>query len=208
MTIFVLFLEFTAGELLTPFCRSAFQARIAAESRSYGKNFCNDRDNLLKVTQQPRFLRGMLCLLCAWPHCCPIQSDRDSRGPQGMMSRKPQKERYSRLYLCSLHMRKRGYPRHSYAGPEAMFHNLGSGLFFCSWGDRNWPDPEVQYSASPTPWRVFCVSVSTCRPDFPIPCAMKPPSPAGSWHCFNLIMVAIREIQTPDLTCRYPLFSS
>jgi hypothetical protein len=43
MTIFVLFLEFTAGELLTPFCRSAFQARIAAESRSYGKNFCNDR---------------------------------------------------------------------------------------------------------------------------------------------------------------------
>jgi hypothetical protein len=45
MTIFVLFLEFTAGELLTPFCRSAFQARIAAESRSYGKNFCNDRLN-------------------------------------------------------------------------------------------------------------------------------------------------------------------
>jgi hypothetical protein len=45
MTIFVLFLEFTAGELLTPFCRSAFQARIAAESRSYGKNFCNDRVN-------------------------------------------------------------------------------------------------------------------------------------------------------------------
>jgi hypothetical protein len=43
MTIFVLFLEFTAGELLAPFCRSAFQARIAAESRSYGKNFCNDR---------------------------------------------------------------------------------------------------------------------------------------------------------------------
>ena len=50
MTIFVLFLEFTAGELLTPFCRSAFQARIAAESRSYGKNFCNDRVNNLKFT--------------------------------------------------------------------------------------------------------------------------------------------------------------
>jgi hypothetical protein len=51
MTIFVLFLEFTAGELLTPFCRSAFQARIAAESRSYGKNFCNDRVNKSLATE-------------------------------------------------------------------------------------------------------------------------------------------------------------
>jgi hypothetical protein len=41
----VLFLELTAGELLVPYCRSAFQARIAAESRlcpsgcSYSKDF-------------------------------------------------------------------------------------------------------------------------------------------------------------------------
>jgi hypothetical protein len=39
----MLFLEFTSGELLVSFCRSALQARIAAESRSYSKRFCNDR---------------------------------------------------------------------------------------------------------------------------------------------------------------------
>jgi hypothetical protein len=51
----MLFLEITAGELLIAFCRSilkgintpvgtsASQARIAAASRSYSKNFCNDR---------------------------------------------------------------------------------------------------------------------------------------------------------------------
>jgi hypothetical protein len=39
----MLFLEFTSGELLVSFCRSALQARIAAESRSYSKTFCNDR---------------------------------------------------------------------------------------------------------------------------------------------------------------------
>jgi hypothetical protein len=37
------FLEFTAGELPVSFCRSALQARIVAESRSYSKTFCNDR---------------------------------------------------------------------------------------------------------------------------------------------------------------------
>ena len=41
----MLFLEFTAGELLVRSCRSALQARIAAESRSYSKIFCNDRVN-------------------------------------------------------------------------------------------------------------------------------------------------------------------
>ena len=40
-----LIIRFTAGELLAAFCRSALQARIAAESRSYSKNFCNDRVN-------------------------------------------------------------------------------------------------------------------------------------------------------------------
>jgi hypothetical protein len=40
----MLFLEFTAGELLVRSCRSALQARIAAESRSYSKYFCNDRE--------------------------------------------------------------------------------------------------------------------------------------------------------------------
>jgi hypothetical protein len=45
----MLFPEFTAGELLVRSCRStpvgtsALQARIAAESRSYSKIFCNDR---------------------------------------------------------------------------------------------------------------------------------------------------------------------
>ena len=39
----MLFLEFTAGEFLVRSCRSALQARIAAESRSYCKIFCNDR---------------------------------------------------------------------------------------------------------------------------------------------------------------------
>ena len=41
----MLFLEFTAGEILVRSCRSALQARIAAESRSYCKIFCNDRVN-------------------------------------------------------------------------------------------------------------------------------------------------------------------
>ena len=35
----MLFPEFTAGELLLRSCRSALQARIAAESRSYSKSF-------------------------------------------------------------------------------------------------------------------------------------------------------------------------
>jgi hypothetical protein len=39
----MLFPEFTAGEILVRFCRSALQARIAAESRACSKNFCNDR---------------------------------------------------------------------------------------------------------------------------------------------------------------------
>ena len=39
----MLFPEFTAGELLVRFCRSTWQARIAAESRSYSRKFCNDR---------------------------------------------------------------------------------------------------------------------------------------------------------------------
>ena len=49
---FMLFLEFTAGELLVRSCRStpvgtsALQARIAAESRSCSKKFCNDQVNL------------------------------------------------------------------------------------------------------------------------------------------------------------------
>jgi hypothetical protein len=49
------FPEFTAGDLLVPFCRStlkginspvgtsALQARIAAENHSYSKNFCKNR---------------------------------------------------------------------------------------------------------------------------------------------------------------------
>jgi hypothetical protein len=50
----MLFPEFTAGEILIRFCRStpvgtsALQARIAAESRSCSKYFCNDRVNLLR----------------------------------------------------------------------------------------------------------------------------------------------------------------
>ena len=43
----MLFPEFTAGELLLRSCRSALQARIAAESRSYSKIFCNDRVDIL-----------------------------------------------------------------------------------------------------------------------------------------------------------------
>ena len=42
----MLFPEFTAGELLVRSCRSALQARIAAESRSYSKIFCNDQVNI------------------------------------------------------------------------------------------------------------------------------------------------------------------
>ena len=44
----MLFLEFTAGEILVRSCRSALQARIAAESRSYYKIFCNDRVKTLQ----------------------------------------------------------------------------------------------------------------------------------------------------------------
>ena len=39
----MLVLDITAVELLVRSCRSALQVRIAAESRSYSKNFCNDR---------------------------------------------------------------------------------------------------------------------------------------------------------------------
>jgi hypothetical protein len=39
----VLFLEFSAGELPVPLCRSALQAPIAAESHSCSKNSCDDR---------------------------------------------------------------------------------------------------------------------------------------------------------------------
>jgi hypothetical protein len=39
----MLFPEITAGELLVRSCRSALQARIAAESRSCSKNICTDK---------------------------------------------------------------------------------------------------------------------------------------------------------------------
>ena len=42
----MLFPEFTAGELLLRSCRSALQARIAAQSRSYRKIIYNDRVNI------------------------------------------------------------------------------------------------------------------------------------------------------------------
>ena len=41
----MLFLEFTAGELLVRSCRSALQAPLTAESRSYSKIFCNEQVN-------------------------------------------------------------------------------------------------------------------------------------------------------------------
>ena len=60
----MLFQEFTAGEFLVRSCRRALQARIAAESRSYSKIFCNDRVSL--------YQEGCISLSVLWITYTPV----------------------------------------------------------------------------------------------------------------------------------------